>query len=132
MVGLYNAYGRIPTKVRSLIFRLSCRRFKFLDPRVRNKSLSDTRRHTWFLDQYENPHESTHTIGEVLGWFERTGFEFASSIPKLAAFEPFSEKEELFGIGSGSTMLDRGIVQLGMLLGGGKEGGLFVMIGRKN
>ena len=94
MVGLYNTYGRIPTKIRSLIFKISGGRFKFLDPRVRNEKIGNERRDTWFLDQYKNPHESKHTIGEVLGWFDRTGFDFTNSIPKSAGFVPFSPEEK--------------------------------------
>jgi hypothetical protein len=131
IIGLYNTYGRIPTKIRRFIFKLSGDRFKGLDPRLRNKNLGDLRKHTWFMDQYRNPHESTHTIGEVLGWFDRTGFEFTNSVPKSTAFEPFSSEEKLFKVNARGTRLDHFLVQLGMLFSGGREGGFFIMIGRK-
>ncbi len=131
IVGLYNTYGRIPTDIRRFIFKLSGNRFKSLDPRLRAKNLSDIRKHIWFMDQYKNPHESKHTIGEALSWFDQSGVEFINSIPKSTAFEPFCPEEKLFKANPRGTRLDHFFVQLGMLLSGGREGGFFIMIGRK-
>ncbi|MBM2826628.1 MAG: Methylase involved in ubiquinone/menaquinone biosynthesis, partial [Dehalococcoidia bacterium] len=132
IVGLYNKYGRISTDIRRFIFRLSGDRFKFLDTRLMAKDVSDTRKHTWFMDQYKHPHESKHTLGEVLGWFEQTGFEFINSIPKSTASAVFSSKEKLLAPNPKGSAIDRFLVQFGMLISGGKEGGFFVMIGRKS
>ncbi len=131
VIGLYNSYGRISTDIRRLIFKFSGNRFKFLDLRLRNQNLSVMRKHTWFMDQYKNPHESKHTIGEVLRWFKRAGIEFVSSVPKAVMFESFSPEEKLFKASPAGTGLDHLFVQLGMLLSGGREGGFFIMIGRK-
>jgi len=130
LIGLYNTYGRIPSSIRRLVFRVSGNRFQFLDPRLRDRDLSDVRKQTWFMDQYQNPHESTHTIGEVLDWFDRAGFEFVNSVPKSKVSEPMSSKEDLFRPSPRGTKLDQFLVQLGLLLSGGREGGFFVMIGR--
>ena len=131
VIGLYNTFGRIPTDIRRLIFAVSGNRFKFLDSRLRDKSLNEMRRHTWFMDQYKHPHESKHTIGEVMRWFDDAGFDFVKGIPKPRAFESFAEDEQLFAPGPGGSSLDHFIVQAGMLLTGGSEGGFFVMIGSK-
>jgi SAM-dependent methyltransferase len=130
-VGLYNTYGRIPQDIRRLIFRLTGYRLKFLDARLRDSSISDARKHIWFLDQYKNPRESKQTISDVLSWFDRSGVEFVNSIPKCRALEPFSPREKLFEARSRGTKFDHFLVQLGMLLSGGREGGFFVMIGRR-
>ena len=66
-----------------------------------------------------------------MSWFDRTGFEFINSIPKSMALESFSPKEELFKANPRGTRLDRFFIQLKMLLSGSREGGLFIMIGRK-
>ena len=132
IVGLYNAYGRIPQDIRRLIFRVTGDRLKFLDSRLRDSSIGDARKHIWFLDQYKNPRESKQTIGEVLSWFQESGVEFVNSIPKCKALESFSPRERLFEASPAGTRLDHFVVQLGMLLGGGREGGFFVMIGRRN
>ena len=131
IVGLYNRYGRVSTYARRVMFRLSGDRLKFLDSRLRDKNLSEIRKHTWLMDQYYNPHESTHTVGEVLRWFDQSGFTFVHSIPKPEAFDSFSPHEKLFETLPKGNKLDHFLVQLGMLCSGGTEGGFFIMIGSK-
>ena len=43
------------------------------------------KREAWFQDQYCHPHETCHTLDEVLGWMDEDGFEFVNSIPKPVA-----------------------------------------------
>lgn len=131
LIGLYNTYGRLPTDLRRLIFNLSGDRFQFLDPRLRDHRVGKMKKHAWFMDQYKNPHETKQTFGEVLGWFDRTGFEFVNSIPKSQALKGLTPNEKLFAPTPRGTKLDRFFVQLSMVLTGGKEGGFFTMIGRK-
>lgn len=132
IIGLYNKYGRLPTDFRRFMFRATGDHFKFLDPRLRDKTLSGTRKATWFMDQYKHPHESKHTIGEVLKWFGSEGFEYSNGIPKATALDQFAANEQLFSPNPTGSWLDHFLVQGGMLLGGGKEGGFFVMIGHKS
>jgi SAM-dependent methyltransferase len=124
IIGLYNTYGR-------LIFRLTRDRFTNLDPRLRRTKISAVRKKTWFFDQYKNPHESKHTIGEVQGWFEECGFDFLNGLPHVEAFSPFKSDESLFDQRPKGSRLDHAIVQLQWLLTGGAEGGFFTMIGRR-
>jgi len=131
IIGLYNTYGRIFTDIRRLIFRFTGNRFRFLDPRLRTSNLSEAKKHTWFMDQYRNPHETKHTIREALNWFDKSGIEFVNSIPHSRAFEPFSPDEGLFKPSSRGTKLDHFFVQLDMLFNKSWEGGFFIMIGRK-
>lgn len=131
IVGLYNRYGRIATDIRRIFFNIFNDRFKFLDPRLRSKRIGDLKKLTWFMDQYKNPHESKHTFGEVLRWFDQTGFDFVTSIPKLKAFERFSEHEKLFKPSPRGNWLDHFFVQTHLLSAGDKEGGFFLMIGRR-
>jgi ubiquinone/menaquinone biosynthesis C-methylase UbiE len=130
VIGLYNRYSRLTTDFRRLVFRLSGDRFKFLDPRLRGRNANDVKKHTWFMDQYKNPHESKHTIGEVQQWFESSGFEFVNSIPKSTG-EPFAADEKLFEPNPKGTTFDHFLVQCGDLLTGGRDGGFFIMIGRR-
>jgi len=131
VIGLYNTWGRLTTDLRRWFFKLTGGRFQKLDPRIRKDPTNALRKKTWFLDQYKNPHESKHSIGEVQGWFKKTGIEFLSSIPKAVAFESFSGEEKLFEPHAPGSRLDHALVQLGMIFRGGREGGFFVMIGRK-
>jgi SAM-dependent methyltransferase len=130
VIGLYNKYGRLTTDVRRFLFRISGDRLKFLDARMRDKRASELRKKTWFMDQYKNPHESKHTFGEVLGWFDAAGIEFTNSIPKSTG-DSFSQDEKLFKPQPRGTKFDHFMIQLGDLLTGGRDGGFFVMIGRR-
>lgn len=131
IIGLYHTYGRIPTDIKRFIFNKTNDRFKFLDVRLRDKSVGDVRKNTWFLDQYKNPHESKHTIREVLKWFDHNGFKFINSIPNSKPFESFSDNDKLFGTHDCGSYLDNLVVDLGMFFNGTKEGGFFIMIGMK-
>lgn len=131
LIGLYHKYGRFITDIRRIIFNISGDHFKFLDPRLRAQDIGETRKLTWFADQYKNPHESKHTIGEVLNWFDETGFDFVYGIPNPKAFEGFKLHDSLFKPYPRGNRLDHFIVQSHMLFTGSKEGGFFIMIGRK-
>jgi len=131
VIGLYNKWGRLATDLRRGIFNIFGKQLMFLDPRLRQKSLGETKKRIWFMDQYQNPHESKHTIGEVLNWFDESGFEFINSIPKTTLFAAFSEKERLFKLGTRGSALSRFLIQAKFMFSGSREGGLFIMIGRK-
>ena len=77
------------------------------------------------MDQYKHPHESNHTYGQIIKWFQQSEFEFVNSIPKTTAFDSTTEQEKLFEDHSSGTRLDHFIVQAGMLITGGAEGGVF-------
>jgi SAM-dependent methyltransferase len=131
VVGLYNRFGRLTTDVRRLLFRISGDRGKWLDPWLRRGQLGGAKQRAWFMDQYKHPHESKHTIGEVLRWFDECKIEFLNGVPKCAAGAAFSAGETLFTAQPRGGALDHFLVQAGMLLSGGREGGFFTMIGRK-
>jgi len=129
IIGLYNKYGRIITDIRRIIFKILGERFKILDPQLRRSDIGDLKKLTWFKDQYENPHESKHTVGEVLKWFDLTGFEYVNSLPKLKG--RFSENEKLFKSDSKGNWLNHLITQTGLVFTGSKEGGFYIIIGRR-
>src|SRR4030095_1172432 len=106
--------------------------FKVLDTRLMNQELNDTRRQTWFADQYQNPHESKHTIGEVLSWFQQTGFTFIKSIPKSVPGAMLEEDERLFVAERPGDALERFLVEFPLTFTGAKEGGFFMVIGKKS
>ena len=130
LIGLYNKYSRLVTDFVRLMLRISGDRLQFLDPRLRDQNADQVRRHTWFMDRFKNPHESKHSIAEVQHWFDVSGFDFMNSIPK-ANGEAFSVDEKLFEPHARGSKFQQSAVQLRDLLAGGRDGGLFVMIGRK-
>lgn len=130
LIGLYHRYGRLITDFRRVLFRIS-ERLTFLDPNLRKGEPGSARWRAWFMDQYKHPLESKHTIGETLGWFDRCGFEFVNSIPRSKPFQPHKGPIELFQGESPGNALERLIVELGMTFRGSREGGFFIVIGRK-
>jgi hypothetical protein len=75
-------------------------------------------------------HETRHSIDEVLDWFDAAGVDFLSPIP-AADGSPFTNDTRLFEPHPRSTAVGRWAAQMEMLLTGGRDGGLFIMIGRK-
>lgn len=129
VIGLYNWLGRLPTLwVRSLVATFGDFA-ALLDSRMRRER-DLGRRKAWFMDQYKHPHESKHSIDEVLRWFAQAGIDFTSCIPTIGDTE-FSEDAKLFDAQPVGTYRDRLSTELEMLLSGGVDGGLYIMIGRK-
>jgi SAM-dependent methyltransferase len=129
IIGLYNRIARLTTDLRRVIFRVSRDRFQFLDSHLRNRRYNKPRKRAWFMDQYKHPHESKHSYDEVLSWFEGNGFRFVFSIPTING--SFDAEEQLFAAHDEGTKVARIVTQIEMLLQGGSDGGLFIMIGQK-
>lgn len=130
IVGLYNRLGRLPTLWRRRALELFGRRPMLLDARLRGSDLNRGRWAAWFRDQYQHPHESRHSITAVLEWFEAADVEFRSSAPPVGDTK-FTTDFRLFDRHSAGTRIDRIATEAEMLLSGGTDGGLFIMIGRK-
>jgi SAM-dependent methyltransferase len=128
VVGLYNRYGRLQTDLRRQVFRCTGGRMKWIDPILRSGALGEAQRQAWFADQYLHPHESKHTVGEVIQWFDNTGVEFVRCIfPHTLA-----DVDNLFESQMQPAKADRFFIQAREAIVGGREGGLFLMIGRKS
>jgi carbamoyltransferase len=130
IIGLYNTYGRLGTNLRRQIFRLSGGRGRWLDPYLRTR-LGAEKRRAWFADQYQHPHESTHTIGEVLHWFDETGLQFVRGIPSVTPEEERFDEAGLFRPAPRGSALDHFVSQARQIVTGNREGGFFLMIGQR-
>ena len=131
LIGLYHKYGRLTTDFRRIIFNLTKDKLRFLDRRAINQDISEAKRNSWYMDQYKNPHESKHTLGEVLHWLEDANFEFINSIPKTVPFKGTDESEQLFEPTKLGSWFNRFLVGIGMVFAGHREGGFFVVIAKK-
>jgi len=131
VVGLYNRYGRLVTDLRRAIFHLTGGRGKWLDSYLRTAKLGAEKRRAWFADQYCHPHESKHTIGEVLNWFGQCGLEFVRGIPSVTLGDNSLVGSNLFDPTPQGGVLAHFLVQLKQIGTGSLEGGFFIMIGRK-
>jgi SAM-dependent methyltransferase len=130
IIGLYNTIGRLTTDFRRFLFRITGDRLRFLDAHMRNRTYNERRKRAWFMDQYKHPRESKHSYDEVLfDWFDANDFDFLSSVPKIGA--AFSPHEQLFAPQSQGSKTARLMTQVEMLMTGGVDGALFIMIGRK-
>ena len=131
IVGVYNCFGRIPTYMRGAAFKFFGDRILFLDKRLRKSNLAEAKKRAWFLDQYRMPHETAHTVKEVMNWFAEAGYQVVNSIPKQKPFQRFSANEALFKPQPKGNLLDMVLVQAMMPFTTGENGGLFIVIGRR-
>tara|TARA_X000001036_G_scaffold396319_1_gene397823 strand:- start:1345 stop:2253 length:909 start_codon:yes stop_codon:yes gene_type:complete len=133
LIGLYNKIGRIRTLIRKYLGKIfSYKLIEYLDPTLKNLKLSENEKKSWINDQYFHPIESLHTLDEVLTWFKKNNIEYINSIPSCD-FEDISRYENLFEKKSAGDIYSRLINQFSMIFNQlGSDGGLFIVIGKKN
>ncbi len=131
LIGLYNKIGRVRTIFRRLIYKLfGSKPLKILDPTLRNLKIDESEISAWIKDQYEHPIESLHTIDEVLTWFSKNNISFISSIPSADFDYDYNDIFKKKSLGNFFTRLYNQILMIFNNLG--SDGGLFVVIGKKN
>ena len=128
ILGLYNAFARIPLRARRFVARLSGYRFIPCDPVLRDRETEPTRRQAWLQDQYQHPEEHRHTLAEVQSWFAENGVEYLRAYPSAMLCQ---ESEELFTAAEDNWRFEGWLAQLGWIGTLGHEGGLFVTVGRR-
>ena len=132
VIGLYHKYGRIFTKIKQSLIRIFGDSFKFLDKKTIDNSSSKEKRFAWFMDQYKNPKESTHTFIEVSEWFRSANIELLSSIPFSYPGNSLLQKK-LFEKNKNTSKLKIFLKEIIQCFSPHqiREGGFFVMIGKK-
>ncbi len=130
VVGLYNAFSRQLHYARVKLFKLTGWTSRLLDPHF-GKISAEGKHAAWFQDQYCHPHETCHTINEVLGWMRENEVDFINSIPKPEVGPAMVAGERLFEPKDPGSTLTRVVSQLAYMGSGYREGGFFIMIGRK-
>ena len=130
LIGLYNKIGRIRTIFRKYLYKIFGEVILNLaDPTLRNLKENRDERRAWIRDQYMHPIESLHSLDEVLQWFDKNNIQFISSIPSCN----FDEDDDLFNKKSRGNFFSRIINQISMIFNSlGSDGGLFIVIGKKN
>ena len=127
IVGLYNRYARVATWVRGHLIRVFGPGVDYV---VRRRIMDGRKADIWIQDQYFNPHETWHTIDEVLSWFEENDVSFLNCSPAIMG-TPGEESPDLFGPSDPGTAYQRVVTQLSWLGSIAREGSLFDMIGRR-
>ena len=130
VLGLYNAFARIPFRLRRLVARLSRFRYIPFDPVLRDRESEPARRRSWLRDQYQHPEEHRHTLAEVQTWFAENGVEYVRAYPS-AMLSQESESEDLFASATDNWRLEGWLAQLGWISSLAHEGGLFITVGRR-
>jgi len=127
VVGLYNSISRIPTWVRSKFINVLGSNIDYV---VRNHFRDARKADIWVKDQYFNPHETWHSIDEVMDWFKEGGIEYRNCRPAIMG----TNGEDLPGMFDKSlpgSKYQRIVTQLSWLTSIAREGTLFDVIGRK-
>ena len=130
LVGLYSAYSRQLHYARRALFRVTGVTSRMLDPHFGRVSASG-KREAWFQDQYCHPHESCHTLDEVMHWLDENNLEFVNAIPKPTGGPELAPNERMFEPKSRGTAASRMWSQLCSLSSGYREGGFFIVIARR-
>jgi len=131
VLGLYNAYARLPHRARRAIARLT--RFSFIpfDPVLRARDAEPERRRAWLRDQYMHPEEHRHTLGEVQRWFRENDVDYLRTYPNaLIGAEPLA-RGELFEPAEDDWGFENLLSQVGWAAALAREGGLWVTVGRR-
>lgn len=137
-IGLYNTYGRIPLKIRILLAKTIFKnnnRYKDWAIKLQIGEVKDKERaRGWWNDQYLHPHETSHSIWQVLRWFGKNNIEYYETVPSVKLTN--QADYEIAGVWnrSGETKPNffvRLIKQLIWIYTTHKEGGYWITFGRK-
>lgn len=128
VLGLYNAFARLPLRLRRVVARVTGYRWIPFDPVLRDRQNEPARREAWLRDQYQHPEEHRHTLAEVQRWFEENGVEYVRTYPSALLGV---ESDDLFAPAEDNWRAEGWLAQLGWMRSLGHEGGLFVTVGRR-
>lgn len=133
LLGLYNRYGRLIQDIRRIIFKVfRYRCFLKLDYVLR-KPMDEGKKVIWLRDQYQHPHETKHSVDEVLAWFRDNHIKYMNSIPEITITERETlPTKGLFEEHAAGNFFEHLLVQWSWIFTRGKEGGLFIIIGQKS
>ncbi|HEY8086506.1 MAG TPA: methyltransferase domain-containing protein [Polyangiaceae bacterium] len=131
VLGLYNAWARIPHRFRRAVGRLTRFRWIPLDPILRDRAGEPARREAWLRDQYMHPEEHRHTTREVQRWFAESGVEYLRTYPDSLFASEALEDDALFEPAEDDWGFENWVAQLAWMKSLAHEGGLWVTIGRK-
>jgi ubiquinone/menaquinone biosynthesis C-methylase UbiE len=130
IIGLYNLYGRVPTHLRRALYRVVPPLRRRGDFVMRKVIQSAEKRRIWWEDQYNNPHETSHSVDQLLKWFDEAGIEYVNAFPPIR-FGGTTKAPKLFKPEAKGGKLEHILVQMGWMFSIGREGALFDIIGRK-
>lgn len=128
VLGVYNAFARLPSRLRRLVGWVSGFRVIPFDPVLRDRESEPARREAWLRDQYQHPEEHRHTLAEVQRWFAENRVEYLRSYPSAVLGD---QPQALFAPAVDNWRLEGWLAQLGWMCTLGSEGGLFFTVGQR-
>src|SRR5262249_47943582 len=126
VVGVYNAYARLPLRLRRAVARLTGFRWIPFDPVLRDRRAEPARREACLRAQYRHVEEHRHTLGEVRSWFRDNGFRYLRAFPSALLD---GEGDDLFAQSEDEWAFEDFLAQLSWIRPLGAEGGLFAAVG---
>lgn len=129
IVGLYNAFARIPLRLRRLVARATGFRWIPFDPVLSDRRQDPARHEAWLRDQYRHPEEHRHTLAEVQRWFAENDVEYLRSYPSAVLGD---DESPLFDPAPDNWRPEGWLAQIGWMRALGHEGGLFFTVGRRS
>jgi 2-polyprenyl-3-methyl-5-hydroxy-6-metoxy-1,4-benzoquinol methylase len=127
VVGLYNRVARLPTRLRRVVVRYVPSAAILFDTVLRDRADQPARYAAWLRDQYQHPEEHRHTVAEVQRWFADDGVDYLRTYPSVVLDD---EPDDLFTPAADDWRVEGWLAQLGWIWSLGREGGLFVTIGK--
>jgi SAM-dependent methyltransferase len=128
VLGLYNAFARIPLRIRRLVARMTRYRFIPFDPVLSDRRNQPSRRLAWIRDQYQHPEEHRHTLAEVQSWFRENDIDYVRAYPSALIGD---DSDDLFSVACDNWKPEAWLAQLSWIRTLAHEGGLFVTVGRR-
>jgi SAM-dependent methyltransferase len=132
VLGLYNAFARLPHRLRRFVARLSGFRLIPFDPVLRERRSEPARRTAWLRDQYQHPEEHRHTLREVKGWFRENDIEYLRAYPSAVLGAEQATDPGLFTAAEDDWEIENLLAQLSWMRTLAAEGGVFVTVGRRH
>jgi hypothetical protein len=117
----------VPTLLRSKAIGLLGPKIDYV---VRNRIRDRTKAEIWIKDQYYNPHETWHSIDEVMDWFRENQVDYLNCDPPILGAAN-GGNENMFAPTDPKSNMHRVLTQLSWLTSISSEGALFVLVGRR-
>jgi 2-polyprenyl-3-methyl-5-hydroxy-6-metoxy-1,4-benzoquinol methylase len=140
VVGLYNKYGRLRLRLKrtwvNWRHRHDIEKKRDAIQEMLVKDEKDTEKQdTWYQDQYQHPHESAHSIDELIGWYKKNGVKYVNSLPPVELFRKEADAKKIFKQSGVKGWRNSGFAhimkQLKWIITLRKTGGYYIIVGQK-
>ena len=100
-----------------------------IDHVVRSQIRDKRKAEIWVKDQYYNPHETWHSVDEVMDWFAENDVDYLNCYPPIMGGD--GAEANLLSLTDPGSKSSRLLTQLSWLTTTSEEGALFIVSGRR-